>query len=177
MRSIPKTAFLILAVLLVVAARSLPNPVKSASAYSFTSYNYYLADIQGNNYGYHQLSVYWLAWNGSQTAVSTMYQTTMVSPSSGYYYDSWYGESTWGPTVVGGSVTTSDWGNLWIDYYTNNPNYRSKDWGYGVNDQEVVASVCPSGWCNSSALWDWGAYIVEKIPRYSISAYVDSAAH
>lgn len=101
----------------------------------------------------------------------------MSSPSSGYYYNSWYAERTDGPYVGGYYVTLTDSGSSYVDYYTNNPQYVSKSWGYGVNGRLVAMAVCPSGWCASSVLYDWGAYIIGNYSSLATSGYISAYAH
>lgn len=119
----------------------------SATIYTLQSPNWYLGDVNGSNYGYHHLYLQWDGWySGNTSSDYSELKTTMVSPSSGYYYNSWYAERTDGPYSGGYYVTLTDSGSSYVDYYTNNPQYVSKSWGYGVNGRLVeMACVPPAG--------------------------------
>ena len=131
----------------------------NATSYWIISPDWALEDQQGNNYAYHRLYIQWDGWYGGNTSSDySELRTTVTSPLS--KYDSWNAERTDGPYIGGYYITLSYSGNSYVDVYTNNPQYVSIAWGYGVNNRLIKMAVCPHGWCNSSALSWWGPYIV-----------------
>lgn len=169
-------SLLAISLIAVVFAMNPLSGLRDARAATWTSPNLYLGDVGYSNYGYHYLYLSWTDWNGNYTAVYSSYKTTMVSPSSGYHYDTWYHERTDGPYFGGSYVTLADSGATYIDYYSNNPHFLNRNWGYGLNNQILMASTCPSFWCRA-ALWYWGAYIKAQIAALSSTAQLTQSGH
>lgn len=83
----------------------LSSGMASATTYTLLSPNWYLGDVNGGNYGYHQLYLQWDGWySGNTSSDYSELKTSMVSPSSGYYYNSWYAERSDGPYPMAGSM-------------------------------------------------------------------------
>lgn len=146
-----------------------------AKAYYLLTPDWYLADLYGN-YGYHKLYVSWSAWlsNNTTSSYSEM-KTTMVSPSSGYHYDSWAAKQINGPVPpTSYYIESFQKGAARVDYYTNNPMYVSTYWGQGWNNHTFTHFMCSADWCHSSALADWGAWIAAAVASGASSGVVTS---
>lgn len=166
---------LAISLMAVVFAMNPLGGIRGVEAATWTSPNLYLGDVDYSNYGYHYLYLSWADWSRNYTAVFSPYKTTMVSPSSGYHYDTWYHERIDGPSG-GYYFTLADPGATYLDYYSNNPHFLNRNWGYGINNQILMASTCPSFRCRA-ALSYWGAYIKTQITALSSTAQLIESGH
>lgn len=170
-RLFASAAFLIV---VVFAAGSSSKPA-NATTYWILSPDWYLSDVNGSNYAYHKLYVQWDGWYSGYSSDYSEMKTTVTSPLTSY--GSWNAERIDGPYFGGGYVTLSYSGGSSVSLYTNNPQYVSISWGYGLNTRSVRMSICPSQWCGSSGLSYWGAYITGNYSTNGTTGYFSAHAH